>query len=361
MGLVVIAGVAYGGHAGYRHYVQARDADQAVIAEPTGPQGTPVELVRVLSASTETRVEAVGSTLARRSVEIKPLTSGRVEAIHFEPGAQVAAGDVLASLDDDIERANLAEAEAALNEAKLALDRANMLRQSSTVSQAQVETLISQHAIARAALDRARRRLADREVRAPFAGITGLARVDPGAVVDDETVITTLDDRREIDVEFSLPETLYGRVSAGLRVSAMAAAFPERRFAGEIISVDTRIDPAGRAFKVRARMPNEDLALPAGMFLHVTVVLDVRQALVIPEESVVAEGDSAYVWVAGDDDRASRRVVSLGQRDAGSVEVIDGLAEGERVVVRGVQRLRDGAPIKVLGERDAAADGNGRA
>lgn len=359
--LVVIAGVAYGGHAGYRHYVQARDAEQPVAARGTEPQGTPVELVRVASAPIESRVEAVGTTLARRSVEIKPLTNGRVESIHFDPGAQVAAGDVLVSLDDDIERANVAEAEAALNEAKLALDRANMLRQSSTVSQAQLETLISQHAIARAALDRARRRLADREVRAPFAGITGLARVDPGAVVDDDTVITTLDDRHEIDVEFSLPETLYGRVGSGLRVSATAAAFPGRRFAGEIVSIDTRVDPAGRAFKVRARMPNDDLVLPAGMFLHLTVVLDTRRALAIPEEAVVAEGESTYVWVAGEDDRASRRAVSLGQRESGAVEIVDGLAEGERVVVRGVQRLRDGAPLRVLGEREPSVGGDDRA
>ncbi len=358
-GVVVIAGMVYGGHVAWERYTLARAAATPASTQSSAPEGTPVELALAVTAPRQTRIEAVGSTLARRSVEIKPLTSGRIEAIHFETGRPVESGSVLVSLDDDIERANVAEAEAALNEARLALDRANMLRQSSTVSQAQLETLISQHAIARAALDRARRRLADREVRAPFAGITGLARVDPGAIVDDDTIITTLDDRREIDVEFALPETLYGRVAAGVPVVATAAAFPERRFDGEILSVDSRVDPTGRSFKVRARIPNEDRLLPAGMFVHLTVVLEERLALVVPEEAVVAEGESVYVWVADDENRAARREVSLGQREAGSVEVVEGLEAGERVVVRGVQRLRDGAPLRVLGERDAGA-GNGK-
>ncbi len=349
VGVVIIALLGYGGYEAYEHYAHARTAENPRASQSgTVPAGVPVELASAKIARTETRVEAVGSTLSRRAVQIVPLASGRLDAIHFNPGDVVAAGQVLASLDDDIEQANLAEAEASLNEAQLALDRARTLRQSSTVSQASLETLISQQAIAQAALDRARRRLADREVRAPFEGITGLARVDPGAIVDDTTVITTLDDRREVDIEFSLPETLYGRVTTGLPVTADAAAFPDRRFDGTIVSIDTRIDPTGRSFKVRARLPNRDLALPAGMFMHLTVVLDVRQALMVPEEAIVAEGESTYLWVADANDNALRRTVTLGQRDLGAVEIIDGLAEGERVVVRGVQRLRDGAPLRIL-------------
>jgi membrane fusion protein, multidrug efflux system len=359
--VVVIGGIAYGGYRVYQQYALAHTAEGPAETAQTSAPATPVDLVRAGFARTDTRVDAVGTTFSRRSVQIVPLASGRVQELHFEPGAIVAQGDPLASLDDDIERANLTEAEATLREAQLALDRARTLRQSSTISQASVETLISQQAIARAALDRARRRLDDRVVRAPFDGITGLARVDPGAIVDDDSVITTLDDRREVDIEFSLPETLYGRIVTGLPITATAAAFPGRRFDGEIVSIDTRVDPAGRSFKVRARVPNRDMILPAGMFIHLTVVLESRQALVVPEGAIVAEGDSTYVWVAGIDDTATRRTVSLGQREMGSVEITDGLSEGERVVVRGVQRLRDGTPLRVLSEREMADNGSGPA
>lgn len=351
VGLLAAAG--YGGYLAYQHYYLDVERGSVVAEQDAASDATPVDLVRAGLARAQTTVEAVGTTLARRSVEIKPLASGRVDEIHFEPGQVVAAGEPLVTLDDDIQRADLAEAEASLNEASLALERARTLRQSSTVSQADLETLISRHAIARAALDRARRRLEDRQVKAPFDGVTGLARIDPGAIIDDDTVITTLDDRREIDIEFSLPETLYGRIDAGLPVTADAAAFPGRVFDGTVVSIDTRIDAQSRSFKVRARLPNPDLALPAGMFMHLAVVLEVRNALIIPEEAVVAQGSETYVWVAGEDDRATRRSVSLGQRELGTVEVTSGLREGERVVVRGVQRVRDGASLRVISEIDA--------
>jgi membrane fusion protein, multidrug efflux system len=349
--IALLSGIAFGGYEAYRHFYLPDPAQATSTGTRSGPQPAPVELFRASLARTETRIEAVGSTLARRSVEIVPSTSGRVREILFEPGQMVAKDQVLATLDDDIERANLAEADATLNEAQLALDRARMLRQSSTVSQASLETLISQQAITRAALDRARRRLADREVRAPFDGMVGLARVNAGARVDDDTVITTLDDRSEIDAEFSLPETLYARVSPGLPVIARAAAFPGQRFEGEVINIDSRIDPEARSFKVRARLPNHDLVLPAGMFIHMTLSLDVRQALVIPEDALISENEATYVWIADSDDRAFRREVSVGQREAsGAVEIVNGLAEGERVVVRGIQRLRDGSSLRILSE-----------
>jgi membrane fusion protein, multidrug efflux system len=152
-------------------------------------------------------MEAVGTSLARQSIEMVALASGRVQEIAFEPGQKVAAGDVLVRLDDEIERADLDEAEATLNETTLALERAETLREQNAVSQAALDEARSRKAIAEAELDRATRRLADRTVRAPFDGIVGLRQVDAGARVSDTTVITTLDDLSEIEIEFSVSET----------------------------------------------------------------------------------------------------------------------------------------------------------
>jgi membrane fusion protein (multidrug efflux system) len=97
---------------------------------------------------------------------------------------------------------------------------------------------------------------------------------------------------------------------------------------------------------VRAALPNPDLVLPAGMFMHVEVVLEERPAVLIPEEAVVAEGDSTFVFTI-EDQRAKRRPVRLGQRTAGTVEVLDGVAVDEAVVRSGLQRLRDGLPVRI--------------
>jgi membrane fusion protein (multidrug efflux system) len=151
-----------------------------------------------------------------------------------------------------------------------------------------------------------------------------------------------------------VPEIFFGQVRPGQAVAATSTAFPGRTFSGRIATIDTRIGQISRAFRVRAVLPNPDLVLPAGMFMHVEVVLQERPAVLIPEEAVVAEGDQTFVFTV-QGARAERRPVRLGQRQAGTVEVLDGLAPGEPVVREGVQRLRDGTAVRVANQPAAAA------
>lgn len=341
----VVTAVGAGAYAGYQYFGSGEDAGSAAPAAAVAE--IPVALATAEMRETARRVEAVGTTLARNAVAIVALTSGRIEELTFEPGQQVKAGDVLVRLDDDIERADLNQAEATLQENVLALQRAQALRQKNAIPVATVEQLVAAQAGAQADLDRARRRLADRTVTAPFDGMVGLRQVDLGARVDEETVLTTLDDRSEMEIEFSLPETLYGEVTIGQPVVATSAAFADRSFEGLVATIDSRIDTTSRAFKVRALLPNPDLLLPAGMFMQVAVVLESRMAVMVPEEAVIVQGDRTFVYVVADG-RAAVRDIEIGHREVGSVEVTSGLAAGEAVVIRGTQRLRDNAPVKVL-------------
>jgi membrane fusion protein (multidrug efflux system) len=330
-------------------YHQHRIDGEAAAAVRRGPSAVPVEVTAAEAGTIRERIEAVGSTLARQAVDIVPLSSGRVAEIAFTPGAHVEEGAVLVRLDDGAERAAVAEAQAMLREAELALDRARQLRANNTVAQATVDELEAAYLGADARLDAARKELADRTVRAPFAGVVGIRGVDIGARVGDETVLTTLDDLAEIEIEFSVPEIFFGRVRQDQLVQATGTAYPGQTFSGRIAIIDSRIGQVSRAFRVRAVLPNPDLELPAGMFMHVSVVLEERPAVLIPEQAVVAEGDSTFVFTISDG-RAKRREVRLGQREAGTVEVLDGLAAGETVVQTGLQRLRDGTAVQVLND-----------
>lgn len=348
-----------GGLAAYQYLFDGSNA--AVVEDGRGPRGgrsVPVELAKAELRSIERKVEAVGTTRARQAVEIVPLTSGRVVEIAFEPSQKVEAGDVLVRLDDDIQQADLVQASAKLKEATSAVERAQILRSNNTVSEVTLNQLVADQAAAQADVDRARRRLADRSVRAPFSGIVGLNHVDLGARVDDNTVLTTLDDRSEVEIEFALPETLYGQIAPGQAVVADAVAFPGRKFEGRVVRIDSRIDPTSRAFKVRAAVPNPDLALPAGMFMHLAVILDRREAVMIPEEAIVVEGSSTFVFAAVDG-KAVKRDVAIGQREVGAAEIVSGVAVGDEVVVRGVQRLRDGVPIRLPGAAASGRAGRG--
>lgn len=351
--LAAVAGGAVVGWQAFRPFEAANGAPA-----PDGkPRTVTVETAPVVYRDTDVTIEAVGSTRALRTVEITPLASGRIEELNFTAGQEVKAGDALLKLDDDIQRADLMEAEAQLKDARDSLERSETLRRTSSVSKATVDSLRTKVTIAEAERDRAARRLRDRVVTAPFDGVVSFSNVEVGGRVEDGDVIAVLDDLSAVQVEFSMPETMFGEVGIGTRVVANAAAFPDREFAGTIAFIDSRVDPVSRSFKARATIANRDRALPPGMFVHLSVVLNAEHALAVPEEAVVVDGSRAFVYVAearDGVDLAEKRIVSLGHRSFGFVQITDGLRESERVIVRGHQKVRPGTPLKVMDEGPAA-------
>ena len=358
--LIVVVALGAGGYYAWQRYAPGGEP-AGTLGAGNGPAGSapPVRIVTVAPATLVDSIEAVGTTRARQSLEIVPLANGTLVEIGFAPGARIAAGAVLARLDDDIERADLREAEAKAVEADRALERSRALRSKTPVWGAPVDKLVAAPGGAEAELGRARRGLADRAVLAPFAGTVGLKRVDIGARVTSTTVLTTLDDLGQVEIEFAVPEIFFGRVGADHRVVADAAASPDRVFAGAIPPIDGRGDAASRAFKVRATLPNDDAALPAGMFMHIRVVLAEREALTVPEAAIFVEGANSFVFTVADG-KAAKRPVVTGTRRPGIVEIVEGLATGDVIVSSGLQRVRDGAPVRILGDKPAAAaEGSG--
>jgi len=348
--VILLLGLGGGGFL----YHQSQTETGAEAAVGRAPSVIPVMLARADAGTVRERIEAVGTTLARQAVDIVPLASGRVVELAFRPGDQVEAGHVLVRLDDQAERAAVAEAQASVREAELALDRARRLRANNNIPQATVDELEATYLGARARLDGAEKRLEDRTVTAPFPGVVGIRQVDVGARVDENSVLTTLDDLAEIEIQFSVPEVFFGHVRRDQVVAARSTSFPNRIFEGRIAVIDTRIGDVSRAFRVRAVLPNPDLTLPAGMFMHVEVVLEERPAVLIPEEAVLAEGDGIYVFKV-EDERARRVPVRLGQRRAGTVEVLEGVGAGDQVIRSGLQRLREGTPVRIQGAAGEAA------
>lgn len=358
--LVLIAGLAGGGYFGWQKF--GPDTGGEALASPGKRKRNPpvVEVAPAQVQQLQTLAEAVGSTRARRAVVITPVASGRVAAVTFQAGQRVAAGAVLVRLDDDIERADVIEAKAKLAEARGALKRARSLKKTSAVSDESVDRLVAALATAQANLQRAERRLNDRTVNAPFAGVVGFTQVEVGARIQDGAMVTTLDELSFIEIEFSLAERLFGAIRTGLKITARANAFPDREFVGQIEAIDSRVDPVGRAFKVRAIVANPDLTLPAGMFMHLTVMLDARQTLTIPEEAVVMDGGLTFAFAvvkANEGQRVERRDLTLGQRGFGYVEVLSGVVADEQVVTRGVQRVRDGGAVQLAGDAAPRARG----
>ncbi|MEJ2523866.1 MAG: efflux RND transporter periplasmic adaptor subunit [Gammaproteobacteria bacterium] len=289
-------------------------------------------------------VEALGTTRALEAVEITSRVLSVITDIRFAGGQEVSAGDVLVELENAEERASLAEAEAAVIDSRSQFERARALAETQVVSESQLLQLEATLKADEARLRAAQARLEQTVIRAPFAGYTGLRTISPGTLVTPGTVVTTLDDLSSVRLDFSVPEAFLDFVSEELQVSAKSVAFPDRSFDGRVTTVDTRVDPVTRAVTVRAELPNTDRLLKPGMFLTVRLEGAPRDTLVIPEAALVPEADRQFVFVVRDE--TARRVeVAIGRRLPGEVEVLRGLAPGDRVVVEGTQKVVDGTPV----------------
>src|SRR5690606_21470519 len=264
------------------------------------------------------------------------------------------AGQVLVELDRESVAADLAAATAAFEESRSQFNRSRELVATQALSRSQHEQLEATMKSNQARVDAARARLSDTYIRAPFAGRVGLRRVSLGALISPGTVITTLDDTRTIKVDFAVPETQVGALAPGQKVRAVTSAYPGRAFTGTVASVDSRVDPATRSVIVRATVPNRDGALKPGMFLTVDLSQDERPALVVREEALVPEQARQFVYVV-QGDVVAKREVTLGRRVPGFVEITAGVAEGDRVVIEGTLKLRDGAAVTEIGSAPAGS------
>lgn len=305
--------------------------------------------VLVVTAQPETRafgteIESVGTALARESVEITSKVSNTITAIRFTEGQQLRRGAVMVELDRAQAAAALAEAEANLAESRNQYGRGRDLSVTQALSRAQLDQLETAVKTGEARVAAARARLNDTVIRAPFDGRAGFRRVSLGGLVNPGAVITTLDDSSVIKLEFTVPQAFLGELRPGLPVAATSEGLPGRVFAGEVTTIDSRVDPVTRSIAVRAELPNGAGELRPGMFMSVRLKGRETPTLLVPEEAIVPEQGKTYVYVARGD-RAERREVRTGGRQPGVVAVLSGLAADERIVVDGTLRLRDGATI----------------
>jgi membrane fusion protein (multidrug efflux system) len=328
----------------------------AATTPPIGAQGGPPapgvivhEAKRIAFPLT---VEALGTTLANESVEIRPRIAKTIATIQFTEGQYVEKGAVLVTLDDAELRASVAAARANLVESESQYRRGEELRQSDLVPESELDRLRASRDAHRASLDAAEARLADTVVRAPFAGRVGLRRVSLGSLVSPASVITTLDDTNPMKVDFDVPETALGHLAAGLSIVARSAAWPDSAFRGRVDAVDTRVDPVSRTVTVRGILPNPRGRLKPGMFLTVTLLRRDVTAVVVPEQSIVPIQSKQYVLVVAKDGTVERREIQAGRRRPGQVEIRSGLAPGEVVVSEGTQKARHGEKVRVVGRTE---------
>lgn len=318
-------------------------------AGPGGPgRGgpAPVVVAAVEPAVTDDRVLSIGTGEAARSLTVLPRSSGMVTAIGFTPGAAVAAGAPLITLDDEAERIALEKAEVALADARAKVERYERLSSSAAISPVERDAARSALAAAELEMRQARLDLDRRTVTAPFAGIAGLTDFGVGDMVSPATEIVTLDDRGHLTVTFRVPEAFAARVALGQVVTATTPARPGETFAGSVTALGSRVEADSRTLVVEARIANAGDMLRPGMSFLVSLAFPGRSYPSVPALALQWDREGAFVWRVNGG-KVERVGVAIAERRADRVLVTGALAPGDPVVVEGVLRLRAGAEVAV--------------
>jgi membrane fusion protein, multidrug efflux system len=349
MGVIVLA--VLGGLYFVRNMRDA--AIKAIFAAPK-----PAIVVAMTEAERQSvphSLDAIGTIAAVHQVTVAPQVGGIVTQILFTAGGTVKAGDPLAQLDDRPEQADLGNFQAQARYATIALKRAQELAARQVGSQATVDQDQSLLDQANANIAKTKALIAQKLIRAPFAGRLGVRQIDLGQYLSAGTPVVTLTELTELYVNFTVPEQDAVALATGRDIEFAVDAYPRESFRAKINAIEPQIAADTRTVKVQAIAENQDGRLLPGMFAKVRLVLPpLPDVVTVPETAVenTLYGDSVYVVKDGTDAngkpmlKAVRTPVKAGVHFGDRVAILDGLTPGERVVALGQNKvLFDGALV----------------
>jgi RND family efflux transporter MFP subunit len=309
----------------------------------------PVQVEPVERRSISQYLETNGTLEAENEVDIVARTTGPVTEINTEEGRLVRTGQIIARIDEREARNQVAISTVARDEAKLAFDRAKSSWDEGLVSREAYDTASSRLNAAKAQLESDEIQLAYTEIKAPFNGLVVTRNIKLAQYVTPGATLVRISDFNPLLCRIEGPEKEFPRIRIGQPAHLRVEAFPGDRFSAVVARLRPTVDAATGTFTATLEVDGQAKLRP-GMFASVYLQTDTHDnALVVPRGSLVLDslGDTVYVKA---DDTAERREVRLGLRSEDTIEVLDGLAEGDLLIVVGQDGLADGTPVSVFGE-----------
>lgn len=367
LGILALGAVV--GVAGYQWYANNQlGAAVAQSSQPATPAAAPaagasagpassgvgVEVANVTVRPLQRSISAVGTLRSDNSVMLRPEVAGRIAEINFTEGGKVTKGDILIRLDDSIPKAQLQQAQASLALAESRNRRAAELSREGFISKQARDEAASELKVQRAAVELSKAQLDKTVIQAPFDGLIGLRNVSVGDYVSPGADLVPIESVDPLKVDFRIPEQYLGSVYTGLKLTLSFDALPGQIREGQVGAISPVVDVGGRSLLLRATVPNADDTLRPGMFARVRLQLSNAEALMVPETALSPSGDTQYVFKV--EQGVARRVpVKIGLRREGMVELEEGVQAGDQVIVSGLQKVSDGAAVKIVGTQSSGS------
>ncbi|MEN8236281.1 MAG: efflux RND transporter periplasmic adaptor subunit [Pseudomonadota bacterium] len=323
-----------------------------------------VEVTEVRRGSIVRRITVIGVLLADQRVDIKSEIRGKISKVNFDEGTYVSKGAVLVEIEDSMYQAKLKEAEGDLKYWQAEYARQKTLAAGKAGLGKKLDEAIGRLQQAEGRYEAAQVDLEHTKILAPFDGYVGLQNISVGASVNEQKDLLTLVDMDPIKVDFRLPATHIQRISRGQDVKVTIDGFPGQMFKATIDSIDSKVDPLDHSIEVRAVIPNKRAILKPGLFGRVRVVVGAKDgALLIPESAVLSSASEEYVYVVRESPLRGKmtsfsvkQAITTGLSEAGTIEVLRGLSEGDRIVTVGLSKAQDGQPINIVEEAEEDED-----
>jgi membrane fusion protein (multidrug efflux system) len=331
--VIVLGAVGYGIS---KHHSSAAQDDNAIWVQASTVKQTTMQL----------DLHAIGA-LTARSVEITPEVAGHVDKILFGDGATVKQGDPLIQLDDAVYRAKNASAKAQLAYSQNNYKRMILLGKQGAISRQAIDQADADLKEKKAAADESEVMLSKMRLTAPFDGVVGKRKVNPGDYVTVGQSVVTVTDINHLHIEYNLPERNLPTLKVGQTVSVTTAAYPDKQFVGTLSFISPTINTANRSIALYAEVKNNEHELAPGMFVDVMQSLGQQQKVImVPERSLVPvlDGVQIYKIVEG---KAYAVNVEIGRRFDGSVQVLHGLSPNDTVITDGQIKVKNGMPVKI--------------
>lgn len=350
VGLAVVLGALFA----WRFFQIRQQAE--MMSQPPPP--AEIEVVEAATRRWAQSISAIGSLRAVNGVQVANEIAGVVEALEFESGQAVEAGDVLLRIEAETDEAALETREAEARLAQQQFERVSNLIKQRAVSQSEFDEARANFEAAEARVHEQRALLNKKTIRAPFSGVLGLRQVDLGEYIAVGSPIVGINMLDPIQVDFTISERELPNVKVGDRVEVRVAAYADEQFTGEIQAIDSSVLPQSRTVRVRAQLSNPTLRLRPGMFANVRTVRDqMREVVTVPRTAISYNtyGDFVFEVVEGEGGQKTveRVSVTTGEVRDSEVEIVEGIAAGTTVVGAGLLRLRNHQPVTVVDQARA--------
>jgi len=341
-----------------------------------------VEVMDVVTSEVALSSTLIGQLDSPQNVEVRARVEAFVDKVGFTEGVEVKQGDVLFSLDkkpflEKLAAANgaLAESIASLNKYQKDVDRLTPLVEKRAIPQQDLDNALASVDVGKANIESAKARVQSAQidlgycdVKAPITGLIGAKQVSIGDLVGkgEPTLLATMSTLDPIWFYCNVSEVEYihaverskklGRDIAKLPLTLLLSGGKELEDQGRFVFIDRAVDVKTGTLRVRAEFPNKDKLLRPGMFARVRVDVGTRKGCIeVPERAIVEIQGKTFVWVLGKDNTANQRPVKVGETNGSNVIVLEGLNAGERIIVEGVHKAREGAPVTPVTAAQLAA------